>query len=47
MTLRELRTSIADDLEVELKDMPEHYGEMDRNECRIESESSGMDDLND
>ena len=32
---------------IELKDMPEHYGEMDRNECRIESESSGMDDLND
>ncbi len=32
---------------IDTTDLPEHYGEMDRNECRIESESAGLDDMND
>lgn len=28
---------------IDLSDIPEHYGEMDRNECRMESESADLD----
>ena len=30
---------------IDLTDLPEHYGEMERNECRIESESADLDAL--
>ena len=30
---------------IDLTDLPEHYGEMERNECRIESESADLDVL--
>ena len=32
---------------IDTSDVPEHYGEMDRNECRIESESAAMGSLDD